>query len=165
MTFDLVMTMTSFILGTILVSLNDFSSLLRYSFTSSLFKFYCVITVCKNLSVIKFLRRIRELRIVLDVLYKSTIFLMDLIGMMGIIVLFFAAIGIEMFGGVVNSSNIPNFEQIVEDPLEEGMEYYNFNDYLNAILTLWCIMLTGWINYLRISTFALPNRCKISFLS
>jgi len=110
MTFDLFMTLAAFLLGMVLVSQNDFTMLLGYNFTSSVFKIYCVITVCKNLSVIKFLRRIRELRIVLDVLYKSTIFLMDLIGMMGIIMLLFASIGISMFGGVVNSSNIPNFE-------------------------------------------------------
>ena len=60
-----------------------------------MFKIYCVVTVCKNLSVVKFLRRIRELRIVLDVLYKSAKFLMDLIGMMGIILLLFSAIGID----------------------------------------------------------------------
>lgn len=142
--FDLVMTLASFLLGMILISQDDFKILLRYQFTSNLFKIYCVITVCKNLSVIKFLRRIRELRIVLDVLYKSTLFLMDLIGMMGIIMLLFSAVGISIFGGVVSSKTIPFFEEITGEPFDDGLEYYNFNDYLNSLLCLWSIILCGW---------------------
>jgi hypothetical protein len=110
LTFDGIMTLISLIMGMILVSHSDFKILLRYQSTSNLFKLYCVVTVCKNLSVIKFLRRIRELRIVLDVLYKSTLFLIDLIGMMVIIMLLFSALGISMFGGVINSTATGKFE-------------------------------------------------------
>ena len=144
LTFDAIMTFISLIMGMTLISPGDFKVLLRYQSTSNLFKLYCVVTVCKNLSVIKFLRRIRELRIVLDVLYKSTLFLIDLIGMMGIIMLLFSAVGISMFGGVINSAGISKFEEIVGEELDGGFEYYNFNDYLNALLCLWTVILCGW---------------------
>lgn len=126
-----------------------------------MFKIYCVVTVCKNLSVVKFLRRIRELRIVLDVLYKSAKFLMDLIGMMGIILLLFSAIGISIFGGVVSSKTIPNFQEITGDKFSQGMEYYNFNDYLNSLLCLWSVILCGWQDFLRMITFGYSQRSKL----
>lgn len=156
LTFDIIMTLISLILGMVLISHSDFKVLLSYSSTSDIFKIYCVVTVCKNLSVIKFLRRIRELRIVLDVLYKSTLFLMDLIGMLGIIMLLFSAMGISIFGGVINSTAISKFEELVGEELDNGMEFYNFNDYLNALLCLWSVILCGWQDFLRMMCFNFP---------
>lgn len=141
--------------------MDDFDLLLKFSFTSIIFKLYCVVTVCKNLSVIKFLRIFRELRIVLDVLYRSALFLMDLIGMMGIILLLFSSVGISLFGGVVNSSNVPHFEEITGEPFDGGLEYYNFNDYMNSILCLYSIILCGWQDFLRLVSFGNPQRSMV----
>lgn len=69
---------------------------------------------------------------------------MDLIGMMAIIMLFFSSIGISIFGGVVNSSNIPSFEEITGEPFDGGLEYFNFNDYMNSFICLYSVLLAGW---------------------
>lgn len=155
---DVICTIVSFILGMVLCSVNDFQLLLSYEFTSVLFKAYCLFTIAKIISVIKFLRRIREMKLILDVMVKSSLFLLDLFGMMGIVMLLFSSIGISLFGGVINSSNIPNFEDITGEPFDDGLEFFNFNDYMNALVCLYSIILAGWQDFLRMTCFAYPKR-------
>ena len=155
---DLISTTLSFILGLILCSVNNFNLLMKYNFTSLIFKIYCLSTIAKFLAVVTFFRRIREMKVILDVMVKSALFLIDLIGMMGIVMLLFSSIGISMFGGVINSSNIPHFEEITGEPFDGGLEFFNFNDYVNALICLYSIILAGWQDFLRMTCFANPNR-------
>ena len=160
-TFEIIITLIAFIIGMMFVSFNELDLLLSYEYTSSLFKIYALATIGKTISVIMFLRVIREIRIVLDVLINSAKFLIDVIGMMGIVVLLFSSAGITIFGGAQNSKVWPTFESIVKDEPQEGMQYINFNDYLNAITLLWVVLLSGWQDVLRYLCFSMPNRSMI----
>ena len=142
----------------LLISNSNISTFMNYSFKDYLFKNFCLFTVMKNLSVVRFLRKFRQPRIVLDVMYRSAIFLLDLIGMLAIIMLFFSSVGISIFGGVVNSQVIPHFEEITGEPFDNGLEYFNFNDYMNAFICLYSVILAGWQDFLRLMCFGNPNR-------
>ena len=84
---------------------------------------------------------------------------MDLIGMMGIIFLLFSSVGISVFGGYVNSKSVSEFGKLTQgDSLDDGLEYYNFNDYMNAFLALYTIILAGWQDLLEMNSFANDNR-------
>lgn len=160
LTLDICVTLIALLIGLIFVSFDSLPLLLSYNQTSNLFKIYALATICKTLSVIMFLRVIREIRIVLDVLINSAIFLLDVIGMMGIVMLLFSSVGITMFGGVMNSKAIASYETIMGagEGFDKGLEYLNFNDYFNALMTLFSVILAGWQDTLRMLCFANPNR-------
>ncbi len=159
-TFDICITLIALLIGMIFISFDSLPLLLSYKRTSDLFKIYALATICKTLSVVMFLRVIREIRIVLDVLINSAIFLLDVIGMMGIVMLLFSSVGITMFGGVMNSKAIENYENIMGkgEGFDKGLEFLNFNDYFNALMTLFSVILAGWQDNLRMLCFANPNR-------
>lgn len=157
-TFEIVITLLAFVIGMIFVSFNDLPLLLSYSYTSSLFKLYALATIGKTISVIMFLRVIREIRIVLDVLINSAKFLIDVIGMLGIVALLFSSAGITIFGGVMNSKVWPTYQSVIGEESQDGFQYINFNDYLNAMTALWVVLLSGWQDTLRYLCFGNPNR-------
>lgn len=157
-TYEIVITLIAFVIGMIFVSFNDLDLLLSYDFTSSLFKIYALATIGKTISVIMFLRVIREIRIVLDVLINSAKFLIDVIGMMGIVALLFSSAGITIFGGQMNSTVWGKYKSIIGEDPDEGFQYINFNDYLNAMTVLWVVLLSGWQDSLRALCYGNPNR-------
>lgn len=157
-TFEIVITLIAFVIGMIFVSFNELDLLLSYDYTSSLFKIYALATIGKTISVIMFLRIIREIRIVLDVLINSAKFLIDVIGMMGIVVLLFSSAGITIFGGSMNSKVWSTYQTVVGEEAQDGFQFINFNDYLNAVTLLWVILLSGWQDILKCLCFGNPNR-------
>lgn len=157
-TYEIIITLIAFVIGMIFISFNDLDLLLSYDYTSSLFKIYALATIGKTISVIMFLRVIREIRIVLDVLINSAKFLIDVIGMMGIVTLLFSSAGITIFGGQMNSTVWATYAKVVGEDPNEGFQYINFNDYLNAITTLWVVLLSGWQDTLKNMSFGNPNR-------
>lgn len=158
LTFDISITLLALIIGMIFVSFNDLDLLLAYEYTSMLFKVYALATIGKTITVIIFLRVIREIRIVLDVLINSAKFLIDVIGMMGIVVLLFSSAGITIFGGVMNSKVWATYETVIGEKPDDGFQYINFNDYLNAVTVLWVVLLSGWQDPLKMLCFGNPNR-------
>lgn len=157
LTFEMGITLLALIIGLIFVSFSTIELLLQYKRTSSLFKIYALATICKTISVIMFLRIIREIRIVIDVLINSALFLIDVIGMMGIVMMLFSSVGLTLFGGIINSKSVEGFEDYF--PQDDGQEYLNFNDYLNALTLLFVIILSGWQDPLRMLSYANPHRC------
>lgn len=158
---DICLTSISFFIGVTFLSMSDFKDLETISEHKAIFKFFCVTTVMKNLSVVKFMRKFKVPRIVLDVMYRSALFLIDLIGMLGIIMLFFSSIGITIFGGYVNNKGVPRFEEITGEPFDDGLEYFNFNDYLNSFMCLYSVILAGWQDFLRLVCFAEPEKFSL----
>lgn len=158
LTFEIVITLIALLIGMIFVSFDNLELLLSYEKTSLLFKIFALATIGKTISVIMFLRIIREIRIVLDVLVNSAIFLTDVIGMLGIVMLLFSSVGITIFGGVLNSKSLATFEGIMGDKPSGGSEYLNFNDYLNSFTTLFTAILSGWQDPLKMLSFSNPNR-------
>lgn len=158
LTFDIIVTLIALIIGMIFVSFNTVDLLLAYEYTSLMFKVYALATISKTITVIMFLRVIREIRIVLDVLINSAKFLIDVIGMLGIVVLLFSSAGITIFGGVMNSKVWVTYESIIGERADDGFQYINFNDYLNAVTVLWVVLLAGWQDPLRYLCFGMPNR-------
>lgn len=159
LTFDLIDTLVALLIGMLFLSFTDFSFLLNYQYTSSMFKVYALATICKTLSVIMFLRLKREIRIVLDVLINSAIFLIDVIGMIGIVMMLFSSVGISMFGGIVNTKSLSTWKSIMaDDNYNEGIQYMNFNDYGNSLILLFTVMMAGWNDVIKITCFSMPNR-------
>lgn len=158
LTFDLIVTLIALIIGMVFVSFNTLELLLAYDYTSPMFKVYALATISKTITVIMFLRVIREIRIVLDVLINSAKFLIDVIGMMGIVVLLFSSAGITIFGGVMNSKVWPTYEKVLGEEPDDGFQYINFNDYLNAVTVLWIVLLAGWQDPLKTLCFGMPHR-------
>jgi Ion transport protein len=159
LTFEIVITLVALIIGLMFISFKSLDLLLAYDKTSSLFKLFALATIGKTISVIMFLRIIREIRIVLDVLINSAIFLIDVIGMMGIVMLLFSSVGITMFGGVMNSKALAGWKAIItDDDFDEGSQYLNFNDYFNSLLMLLTIIFSGWQDPLKMMCFSMPNR-------
>lgn len=142
----------------IFISFADFDLLLNYPRTSFYFKVYALSTIGKTISIIIFLRVIREIRIVLDVLINSAIFLIDVIGMMGIVMLLFSSVGMTIFGGVINSKSLATYEAIVGNGYDEGLQFLNFNDYMNSLNALLAIILSGWQDLLKLNCFSMPNK-------
>ena len=103
---DILDSILIFNIGLFIISITDSNVFMGMVFSVNITKLYCVLTILKVMRVISFLRVIKEVRIILDVLVKSTLFLLDLIGMMFIIMLIFSSIGINLFGGIINSENI-----------------------------------------------------------
>jgi hypothetical protein len=159
LTFDLADTLVALLFGMIFLSFTDFTLLLNYQYTSSMFKFYALATICKVLSVIMFFRLKKEIKIVLDVMLNSAIFLIDVIGMIGIVMLLFSSVGITLFGGVLNSQSLGTFKSVLpDDEYNEGIQYLNFNDYGNALVLLFTVMMSGWNDTLKMHCFSLANR-------
>lgn len=160
LTFEVVITLIALIIGLMFISFEKIELLLAYDKTSSLFKLFALATIGKTISVIMFLRIIREIRIVLDVLVNSAIFLIDVIGMMGIVMLLFSSVGITLFGGVMNSEALLGWKKIIgpDDNYDEGIQYLNFNDYFNSLLILLTVILSGWQDPLKMMCFSMPNR-------
>lgn len=160
LTFEVSITLIALVIGLLFVSFGSLDLLLAYDKTSSLFKLFALATIGKTISVIMFLRIIREIRIVLDVLVNSAIFLIDVIGMMGIVMLLFSSVGITLFGGVMNSQALVYWKEIIgpDDNYDEGIQYLNFNDYFNSLLILLTVILSGWQDPLKMMCFSMPNR-------
>ena len=156
-TIDIIDSVLIFTLGLVMNSITDKRVFIEMHGSTEMAKFYCILTIFKILRVISFLRVIKEVKIILDVLVKSTLFLLDLIGMLFILMLIFSSIGINLFGGVVNSKNIEKFEKMRGEELDDGLQYMNFNDYMNSFMTLYAVILAGWQDFLRQFCFLMPD--------
>ena len=159
LTFDITITLIALLIGMIFISFDSLELLLSYRRTSDLFKLFALATIGKTISVIMFLRVIREIKIVLDVLVNSAVFLTDVIGMLGIVMLLFSSVGITIFGGGMNSKSLSTYPSVMDgDKPDGGAEFLNFNDYLNAFVTLFTVILSGWQDPLKMLSFSNPNR-------
>lgn len=83
------------------------------------------------------LSRIKQIGLTLEVFYNVLPFLSNLFGMTMIIFFVFATVGINIFGGNITNHTPAFYQQKVGSPLPDGYQYLNFNDFPNAILTLY----------------------------
>ncbi len=87
------------------------------------------------------LNELPQIKAVFSVMTNLRPFLEDLLGSMICIFLVFAQIGINSYGGIVNSNTPKTYLKEVGRPLSTDYQKINFNDYPNSIVTLYNIFL------------------------
>ena len=106
------------------------------------FLFYSAICLSKISRIFKtVLNELPQIKAVFSVIANLKPFLQDLIGMLICIFLIYGQIGINSYGGIVNSKTPELFAQKVGKPLPKDYHKINFNDFPNSIVTLYNIFL------------------------
>ena len=70
----------------------------------------------------------------------------DLINMYLVVILLYAALGMTMFGGIINSSFPDKFEEVMDAELDAEAVMYHFNDLPNAILYFVVMNVGGYLD-------------------
>jgi hypothetical protein len=96
--------------------------------------------------MVTILSKIKQIGLTLEVFYNVLPFLSNLFGMTMIIFFIFATVGISIFGGNVTNHTPAFYLQKVGSALPDGYQYLNFNDFPNAILTLYVhVINNNWL--------------------
>lgn len=73
--------------------------------------------------------------------------IVDLLGIFSIVVLFYATVGMYLFGGIMNTGYPEVFEEISGEGLGEEAIRFHFNDLINACLYLVMMNLVGYLGF------------------
>lgn len=82
----------------------------------------------------------------LVLLYQTWPFLIQMLTFYGLILIFYAHVGRNLFGGRINNLSVADYTQATGLNLKHNYEYFHFNDIFSSILTLLVlIMQNNWI--------------------
>lgn len=115
----------------------------------------------------RILNEMQQVKAVFGVMSNLKPFLRDLLGMLVCIFLIFGQLGINFFGGLINSQT-PNVHQIkTGKALATDYQKINFNDFPNAIVTLWNLFLRNkWLETVNMYLIMMPtNRFRWFFVA
>lgn len=97
-----------------------------------------------------------EIKLIFDVFRNSFGFIADIVLIIIMLFFIFGTIGISLFGGGVNTGSFKTFEEKYGDELSPHAVHFNFNDYYHAFYTLSTIMLSDWLESIKVSTISQP---------
>lgn len=108
------------------------------------------------------LNELPQIRAVFSVLSNLKPFLRDLFGMVICIFLIFGQIGIDNYGGLINSNTPSIYKDKIGKPLPKDYHKINFNDFPNSIVSLYGVFIKNrWLDitnmYLASSLDAAKN--------
>jgi len=115
------------------------------------YSIFCVLKVLRIFDQV--LSELPQTKAVVNVLVNLGPFLGELMGMMFNLFLIFGQLGMNMFGGNINSKTPKEYKEKVGRTLPLGYETLNFNDFPNACVFLWTIFTNN--NWLELSYMAL----------
>ena len=104
-----------------------------------------------------------QIRVVVEVAFKSFAIITDIFGIILVFFFVFATIGIAIFGGGMNTESFVRFEEKYGGELDEGVTIMNFNDYPQSMITLFIIMLSDWLGQLPTNTLFVPDSMVNNF--
>lgn len=129
----------------------NFKKMIGLLFISKAFRFY------------KLFMYIPQIRVVVEVAFKSFAFITDIFGIILIFFFIFATIGIAVFGGGMSTESFVRFEEKYGDELDDQVTIMNFNDYPQAMITLFIIMLSDWLGQLPTNTLFVKDSMVNNF--
>ena len=99
------------------------------------------------------LKELKQFKAVFNVLASLRPFLSNLIFVLINIFLVYGQIGINLFGGLINSETPKIFKNVMNRDLNNYYEFQNFNDFPNAFVFLWNLFINN--NWLDMSYMAI----------
>jgi hypothetical protein len=110
-----------------------------------IYSFICFSKITRIFSTV--LNELPQIKAVFSVMSNLKPFLKDLLGMEVCIFLIFAQIGINTYGGIINSNTPQIFFKATQKPLPTDFHKINFNDFPNSMVTLYNIFLKNkWMD-------------------
>lgn len=88
--------------------------------------------------------KVKIIKVLFDVLAKGFVLCKPLYAMFFYAHLIFAAFGMDLFGGVVDSTSAEKYKKNTGGSLDPGASFLNFNDYWCALWTLFTVIFGGW---------------------
>lgn len=107
------------------------------------------------------LRELPQVKAVFSVMASLRPFLQNLFGMLVCLFLVFGQIGINSYGGIVNSNTPTTYLKATGSPLPKDYHKINFNDFPNSMVTLFNIFMRN--SWTQIMNMYLVNTTTTSF--
>lgn len=116
-----------------------------------LYTFFCFSKIGRVFNQI--LKELEQFKAIFNVISSLRPFLSNLFYVLINIFLIFGQLGINFFGGKINSKTPAAFEAVMKRKLPLNYEFQNFNDFPNACVYLWNIFINN--NWLDMSYMAI----------
>lgn len=118
-----------------------------------LYSFICFAKINRIFNTV--LQELPQIKAVFGVMRNLKPFLKDMIGMIICMFLLYGQIGVQYYGGMINSSTPEKFKEILGENLPVDYHKINFNDFPNAMVSLYNLLLNN--NWLTVANMYLIN--------
>jgi hypothetical protein len=114
-------------------------------FVFNIYAFCCLIRISRIFSEV--LLGWSQIRAVVNSISSMRPILFGLVNMLIIVFVMFGQVGIHLFGGKINSNTPQEYAQVSGGTLGENYSRLSFNDFPNAIIILWALLVNNcWPN-------------------
>jgi hypothetical protein len=114
-------------------------------FAYNIYAFCCIIRIARVFSEV--LLGWTQIRAVMNSVLSMRPILVGLVNMLIVVFVMFGQVGIHLFGGKINSHTPQEYAQVSGGTLPGSYERLNFNDFPNAMMMLWALLVNNcWPN-------------------
>ena len=99
-----------------------------------------------------------QISAVLNAISNMRPILFAMVSMITVVFLFFAQLGIHLFGGKINSTTPFRYAEVSGGSIGGNYEIMNFNDFPNALMMLWALLVNNCWPTLTISAVSMDNK-------
>lgn len=104
-----------------------------------------------------------DYRIIIKTCFDVFPIVLDLFKIYTLVILLYATFGLFLFGGVMNTEFIDQFEEITGDEIDEGTLLFNFNDMVNSFLFFFNMNMSGYMGNIQIGLIAYRTHNESNF--